>query len=359
MRTEISNVPLQFIRRRHDYIVDKNGEHKATKLEVTWKCIGFGQPDEIVGLGRRLMKKKYKGAGRRRKYVAQELSVHPSDENKRKDSFRNRVEMEKVAEEIVNEFHIRYALIGFHGLRDLHVFALNWGPTGLALKAYLPNRSNPRRVLVAVVDRVEKQLIAARKEQGEVLLRTMKKVRAARQKANGRLPMHDEIAKHLPPYSSVNELTIENILQAIHACGWVGKVRYKVSRKGVPRPDTVAISFTSSRPPALFEFDLFMRKATKTWRSRKKDPVLAAKKTPPFEALTMQIHRYVQGEAVKPWASAWLRFTSGGIEATDLLGEQLKRTTDDQGRELAETIRRANEILAERARDLSNDLGRF
>lgn len=338
MRTEVTNVPLQFLDRRRVYVCDADGKHAAKRIKVKFECVGFSQPDEIVGLARRLNATKRK-RGRPRKYVALELSAHPSDEIKSKDSFRSKAEMKRVADEILKEFHGVYALVGYHGLRDIHVLILNWGRTGLGLKAYLPNRSRPKRVLVAIVDRVEREINEERKAKGEVLLRPMEEVRAKNRKSRRRHPMHEQIAEHLP---LDNESTVADILRAIQECGWQGVVR---GRK-------ISVAFSPSRPPKRFELDLFLRGALRAWQNlQKKRRQEKEKLLPPFEKLTAQVHIFVQTGNMAEWAWQWLEARDDAIRPSEQLEPFLACASIPEANELKETMGHANEILADRKLD--------
>lgn len=345
MRTEVTYIPPQLLGRRSAYVRDFDGRHGGKGLAVDLHCVGFRHPDELVRLARKLGSKRNRG--RPRKFVALELTVHPSDEARSRDSFSDKAEMRWVAAEVLNEFHAVYALVAYHGLRDIHVLALNWGPTGLALKSYLPNRSNPRRVLAATCDRIERQMIRERIRQGKMPLRSMADVRAAKRTACGRVPLHREIAHRLPPN---REPSIADILESVRRCGWFAIVRQQ----------KVSISFAPSRPPRRFELDLFLRGVFRAWleiqRERRpkherqtptlKDPAQNRRK-PPFEELTKEVYRFMQGANPDQSAREWLVFGSDGIIARDCFVAHLATSTA-QEMELNAVLKAANEILTKR-----------
>ncbi len=298
-------------------------------------CIGFNHPGDLVGVVLRLMAAPV-GPGRPRKFVGLEMTAHPSDTAKRKNSFRSRKEMKRVTLEVVKEFHIRYALIGLHGLRDIHILAINWGPTGLALKSYLPNRSRPKRVLVAVVDRVEREINRERAAKKKALLRPMVEVQSAKRKALGRPPMHELLAKHLP---LDREPEVVEILRAIRDCGWYGVVKGQ----------KVSISFSPARLPKHFELDLFLRGARRERRLRKERRE-EKERLAMLEKLTKQIHHFVQHGTVASWAKTWLEFGPDGIAQTADLKGILNANTAELNEFIA-ALAAANVALSERSRD--------
>lgn len=256
MRTEISYVPRSRWRGRVNYVRDASGEHAADGLAVVCKVVGVNGPEALLEVPGRLLQQP-RGKGRKRKFVACEISIHPVDAVGAKAAFGSLEEMERVAEEMLKEFHGCYALVGFHGLRDLHILMLNWGPTGLALKSYLPNRSNPRRVMVAVADRIEGELNATRAAQGIPLLSTMKEVRAKKRLRGTSLA--DMIAEQLP---TDRDPTVQEILLAISGCGWAGVVRKR----------HISIQFSTDTPPRRYELDLFLRSVGKAVLRRRTRP---------------------------------------------------------------------------------------
>lgn len=255
MRTEITLTPHSMLRHRIDYITDADGGHKAMGLEVHTFCLGVGDASELPHMVRTLVSGSFGRRGRKRKHVAWELTLHPADATGAKCAFRSRAEMEKVAREVLNEFGARYALVGLHGLQDIHILILNWGATGLGLKSYLPNRSNPRRVLVAVADRIEEEINEERRKSGDAELVTIKGVRERKRTDAKRLHLHDQIARQL---SGETEPTVTELLMAISRCGWSGVVKGK----------KMCISFSPSRPPLHYELDLWVRGALRAWRRR-------------------------------------------------------------------------------------------
>ena len=197
MRTEITFTPHSALRRRIDYITDKDRSHEAAGLKVQTFCVGVAAAADLLGMVRDLLSGSSRRRGRKRKHVAWEVTLHPAVSAGATAAFRSREEMERVAREVISEFGAQYALVGFHRLQDIHILMLNWGITGLGLKSYLPNRSNPRRVLVAVADRIERELNEERGIEGAARLVPMQELRAGKREARGRRPMCERIAEQL------------------------------------------------------------------------------------------------------------------------------------------------------------------
>lgn len=255
MRTELSFTPHPLLRRRIDYITDADRAHEAAGLKVQTFCVGVGEPADLLDIVRRLLSGSVGRRGRKRKHVAWEVTLHPTDSAGATAAFRSREEMERVAREVISEFGAQYALVGFHGLQDIHILMLNWGITGLGLKSYLPSRSNPRRVIVAVADRIERELNEERGRMGGARLIPMQEVRTTKREARGRRPMCERIAEQL---GGEREPTLADVLRAISGCGW----------EGVSNAKKVSISFSPDRPPFHFELDLLMRGVSRAWRER-------------------------------------------------------------------------------------------
>jgi hypothetical protein len=172
----------------------------------------------------------------------------------------------------------------------------------------------------------------------------MRAVRDARRQVKGRLPLTEKIASHLPAHA---EPSIESILEAIKRCGWVGAKRHR----------GISISFSASRPPCHYDFDLFRRGVIKAWhkirgRSRKKQKAL-----PPYDQLTDAVHRYVQRGVVPAGSSNWLDFSASGIAPTaELIPWLTEKNTDAD--ELRDALRAANELLLTRVREKEADRDR-
>ena len=380
MRTEITFTPHQLLRGREDYVKDKDGRHRAAGLEVVSYYRGVHNHDGLSSVVRGLVDEAKGQRGARRKHIAWEITLHPTDANGAKSAFRSVEEMRRVAEEVLKEFSAKYALVGFHGLQDIHLLILNWGETGLALKSHLPNRSNPRRVLVAVADRIEKELNIERAKDGAPLLCSMQEVREAKRKGRGRLPLHDEIARHL---SVDKEPSVADILKTIAGCGWQGMVKAK----------KVYISFTVERPSSVFELDLFLKGVIRAWRLmlakanakekeraelediRKKEeewkeqhelnpsavvkPVLLEK--PHYETLISAVHDFMRTGKCNPAAVQWLEFLDGdstvlrSVRMTAALGVLLTGDTSAAAAELHQTLEAVARVRDQRVLDLENE----
>ena len=353
MRSQQKNVWPQFLRKRVDYILDRDGSHKSKGLEVSWTCVGVTHPDEFVGLVKRLKKDSRGRRGPRRKHVALELTAHPTDQKGAKKPFRCRAEMEELADQIAKAFGAVYYLVGYHGLQDVHVLILNWGKTGLALKSYLPNRSNPRRVLVAVCDRVEGELNGKRTDQGVPRLVTMEERRAEKRQQRNRRPMHEEIADRL---TLNHEPTIVDILAAISACGWTGVATKK----------KVSVSFSPERSPKPFELDFFLKGVMRAWKKKIRDKEKAVAKPivpekPHYETLVAAVNGFMQTGKYDSVAGEWLDFTDGdsamarSVTVKKALADLLAGDTSAGAIELREVIDLAAVVRDQRIRDKKDE----
>lgn len=353
MRTEITFTPSQFLKKRIDYITDADGAHKIAGLEVKTLCVGVGSPDELRGQVRRLLSGSVGLRGAKRKHVAWELTIHPTDADGAKSPFRNTDEMERVARDVLGEFGAKYALVGFHGLQDIHILILNWGVTGVALKSHLPNRSNPRRVLVAVADRIEAELNVERAKEGVALLIPMKDVREIKRKGRGRLSLHEEIAGHL----AVDKVpSLVDILDAIAACGWTGVANKK----------KVSVSFSPERSPKQFELDFFLNGVMRAWKKKIRDKEKAVAKPvvpekPLYETLVAAVNRFMQTGKYDSAAGEWLDFTDGdsamarSVTARKALGDLLAGDKSAGAIELREVIDLAGVVRDQRIRDKKDE----
>jgi hypothetical protein len=246
VRSEFSYVIRQQLRSRIDYITDKTGIHAGKGLAVRTEIIGVDHSEDLVDYVDCLLAEP-SGPGVRRRYVALELTTHPTCNDGPLAAFHGESEMHRVGHALRDEFCVVYGLLGYHGQRDLHALFLNWGPTGRPLREYLPHRSNPRRVLVAVADRLEGELNRDRAARGEPELTTMSEVREQKRRALNRPQMYDNITSRFGPHK--RDWTISDILNAIMGCGWVG----------VASANQISISFASDSPPMTFDIDLFLR----------------------------------------------------------------------------------------------------
>ena len=333
--------------------MDRDGSHKSNGLEVGWSCVGVTHPDEFIGVVKRLKKDSRGRRGPRRKHVALELTAHPTDEIGAKKPFRCHAEMEELADQIAKAFGAVYYLVGYHGLQDVHVLILNWGKTGLALKSYLPNRSNPRRVLVAVCDRVERELNDRRTNQGIPRLVTMDERRAEKRQQRNRRPMHEVIADRL---TSNHEPTIVEILAAISACGWQGAANNK----------KVSISFSPKRSPLHFELDMFLVGLKRAWKKKIRDqdkavakPVVPAR--PHYETLVAAVNQYMRTGKYDSAAGEWLDFTDGNsatarsVAMKKALKDLLAGDASAGAIELRETIDHAAMVRDQHIRDKKHE----
>lgn len=216
MRSEISYVRRNFLRRRLAYITDLDGAHEKKGLKVRSVWIGVGNADEFADRVRELVDRPPR-RGAPLRYVAWEITAHPADTNGATAAFASQDEMIRVAREIVKQMHAVVALVGCHGLRDIHVLLMNDGPTGRGLKSYLPNRSNPRRVMVATLDRIEAQVNSERSKAGMPRMLTMEENRAKERRRLGRKSLTEMLLAKVP---DKEEPDIATILAAFRRNGW-------------------------------------------------------------------------------------------------------------------------------------------
>lgn len=226
-------VPQQ-LQRRVNYIVDKNGSHKASGLKTQVVVVHRGgftkrRADSFLREARsRLLRTGKRGAPKT--YLAIEFCLRPKHLVRQGLTFEEALWL---VYRVVRELGVRDALVGFHGLQDIHILALNFGITGHALRHLFPGRSRPRRVLAAVADRMERELNERRAAAGLPLFETMAQARARKNPLAEK--MWSRVAANLP--ATNRPATIQEILLAVAACGWLPKggdrltIRFK---KGVP-----------------------------------------------------------------------------------------------------------------------------
>ncbi|MFT3829854.1 MAG: hypothetical protein QM691_09150 [Opitutaceae bacterium] len=336
MRSEISYHRSNSVRRRYKYIADLDGKHRKKKLEVRIVWIGVSGPEEFFHRARGLFTRS-RGPGAPLRYAAWEITAHPADKHGARRAFRDQEEMLKLGREVVKQMRGIVAMIGCHGRQDLHVLILNDGPTGLGLKSYLPNRSNPRRVMVAVVDRIEAELNEERALSGYQQLTTMTEIRAEERHRLGYTPLIEMLLDRVP---EEHEPTIADLLEAVHSYGWKIKAdTRKTSRK---------VTVFYKRGERTYEIERLHDSLLKNWWSRvherEKERELAA---PQFEAITAAIHAWGTTYEIPPKLEQWLTVKAGRLEASGFLKEEARLHPSPESEEMLAALSALNEVQRE------------
>lgn len=325
MRSEISYHRSNFVRRRCKYITDLDGKHRKKKLEVRIAWIGVSGPEEFSHRARELFTRP-RGPGAPLRYAAWEITAHPADKHGAHRAFRDQEEMLNVGREVVKQMHGVVALIGCHGCQDLHVMILNDGPTGLGLKSYLPNRSNPRRVMVAVVDRIEAELNEERAHYGYQQLTTMTEIREEERHSHGYAPLIEMLLERVP---EDQEPTIADLLEAVRSYGW--KIKADARKTKANRKVTVFYK----RGEKTYEIERLHDSLLKNWWSRvherEKQREVPA---PPFEAITAAIHAWGATYEIPDSMEQWLTTEMGQLEPTEQLKEGARRHPSPESEEM-------------------------
>lgn len=170
-----------------------------------------------------------------------------------------RPEMRIIFHTLMIQFGAVYGLAAMHGLSDGHFVLVNRTVRGMALRSTFPNNATPRRVMVAICDRLERAFNRERARTGDPLLKLMLEVREEIDGKHGRKSMHDQIAQHLLVESgSAN--SVDDIIKAMHALGWsAARLKTKV----------VAVRFTEVKPTKKYEIDLLLRGVAKAYERLK------------------------------------------------------------------------------------------
>lgn len=258
MRTEITYWRANFIKRRIDYVLDKDQKHRAKGLTVvSWGLGRIKTEKDARRLFRELLNESRGRVGAPKQIGVYEITAHAVDSTGSTRAFRGKESL-TLAMAFYKALNGQAGLAADHGNSDFHLLVANYGPGGYCLKEFLPNRSNPRRVMVAVADRVEKELNLERKKNNLPLLLTMEEVRARNRKQNKRFI--DEVARKLPDKKVP---TISDILEAIRQLG-----HHVIKRKRC-----IEVTFAGGLNPVRIEQDLFMRGIERAWlRTRKYIP---------------------------------------------------------------------------------------
>lgn len=301
MRTEVTQHPRNKVCRRENYIRDLNGKHKAKGLDVHVEWQGVSNSEEFR---RQLvdMSARPQGRGAPIEHYAIEISVHPKDANGARRPFRNLGEMLAVGHAMIKQLHIQVGVLGCHGRQDLHILGLNFGPTGLSLRSYVPNRSNLRRVAVAVADRVEREINELREKEGHGKLIPMVEIREQNRAKTGRRKRTEIVAEHL---DLVRELTIPELLNAFRCA------KLKATVEGAK----LWVSSPGQKKPSSYELDLFMRGVWKALLARRELEKAKQKKAEvvPYELLTKALFAYREGQQLPNGIERWLRLEATAV----------------------------------------------
>jgi hypothetical protein len=332
-------------------------------VRIVW--MGVKSPEEFVERAREMRSRRGQ-RGARRRYVAWEITTHPKDANGAKRAFSDQDEMLYVAFEIVRQMHAKIVLIGLHGLRDLHILILNQGPTGLALKSYLPNRSNPRRVLVAVADRLERELNAERLLKNAMPLVGMEEIRRAEQARLKRKPLVESLLSKLSPEK---EPDVFALLEAFRFCGWVATAKR----------NRLTVSFGSNQQARRYELDLVLRGVLRAWWARSRELEVDMKKKedaekrrelelckdtaedrrrlgtgigevapPDFEVLTAAVHRWFLTGSIDDGHRQWLGVDDHGeLRVSPTLRAMAEKALSPEANELLCALSAAQELIDE------------
>lgn len=264
MRTEITYWRTQFLKRRIEYVLDKNKKHAAAGLGPRVLVLGANDSKNIPKKFRQLFKESKGRVGAPKKIMFYEMSAHPADTTGSIRAFR-RNEPYELGQALYDAFHGQLAIVVAHGDSDIHILIANYGPGGYSLRKFLPGRSNPRRVMVAVCDRMEKEFNRIRAQRGEPLLLTMNQVRERLRRR--KRTFIEDVAEKLPADSKP---TIAEILTAIHALGHFAE----------KKEQKIEVTFQGSLNPVGYELDFFLRGLRKALLGRVRAVKKSAKPAP-------------------------------------------------------------------------------
>ncbi len=349
---------------RRDYITDADGEHEAKELKVRVEWVGVHEGEEFVQRARELFTRP-RGRGPKLLHAAWEITAHPVDRHGARRAFRDQQEMLQMGREIVRQMRARVALIGCHGLQDLHILLLNDGPTGMALKSYLPNRSNPRRVMVAVADRVEGEINEERALSGYDQMTTMSENRAEERRKLGNAHLVEMLLERV---SEDREPEIADLLKAFRSYRW--KVKTSGSRRSAPRRPAArqpwggqhplfprrrrrkneirTITVLYKRGPKRYDADLLHRALVKDWwkrfhqRENEKD-VRAV-----VQAVTRTIHAWSSTPLIPEELEEWLRVEDDLLVASEGLKQMADAHPSDETHEMLAAFSALRELHHDR-----------
>lgn len=160
MRTEPQWVPPGLLVQRLAYDLDEDGSHAAAGKPAAVVWVGVRGREEFlsVAFGDGAFRGLRRGRGAPKKFVAIEITAHALDETGSNACLSER-EMRTIALSLMIQFGAAYALICMHGRSDVHVLIINRTVSGKALRSTFTNNATPRRVIVAVCDRLEREFI--------------------------------------------------------------------------------------------------------------------------------------------------------------------------------------------------------
>lgn len=250
MRSEITQVPAGSLSARLSYNFDDNGSHASAGKPAVVIKVGVKTREEFIAiaLGQGTLPKRKSSRGAKRKIVATEITAHALDVTGNKTCFLES-EMRSIALSLIIQFGAQYALAFMHGESDVHVVLINRTADGKALRSTFPNNATPRRVMVAVCDRLEREFNRGRRLLGKPLLKSVNEVRAEIDRKNGRKGMNLQIAERLSSENG-SPNSIEDILSAMRALGWIAQ-RTKNRQ--------VAVRFSEKKPTKNYDLDLVLR----------------------------------------------------------------------------------------------------
>ncbi len=250
MRTEIQGVPRGLLSRRVGYILDDNGSHAAAGKPAAVAWVGAkGRRDFLwVGKGGGAFQSRRSKRGAPKKFAAIEVTAHAKDNTGSKACLFPR-EMQTIFLSLMIQFGGVYGLAGMHGKSDGHFLIINRTVFGKALRSTFPNNATPRRVMVAVCDRLEREFNHERARLGEPPLKLMIEIRNDRDAALGRKSMHEQISQELLRNGG-SVRSIVDILKAMHVLGW---------RAGRVIKGNVAVKFSDRTPKKNYSLDLLLR----------------------------------------------------------------------------------------------------
>ena len=371
MRSAPTYWRLNRVRFRLNYIADLDGAHKAKGLVVRTVWVGAADAIQFFALAKKLMSRRGQ-VGAHRKHAAWEVTLHPADEIGPDCAFADQAEMLRAAYELIRQMHCSVALIGLHGLRDLHILMLNVGPTGMALKSYLPHRSNPKRVLAAAADRIERELNAARRESGKRKLLAMHEVRTERRKAGGRDPLPQLLAKTMLLDKQPDVAALLEAFRSI-GCG----VKLKGNR--------LQVVYDRNRGPKTYQLDLLKRGVLRAWWQRRREEEKATERLieeeaaklakerrhsanrliseqalVDFEVLTRAVHQWVETGSYDSVLHQWLFVDGAGFLSLTPAAEQIvTKSPTAEAKELLGALAQAwelrNEFLKQREQEADKD----
>jgi hypothetical protein len=268
VRTEIQGVPVGLLSRRVGYILDDNGSHAAAGKPAAVEWVGVTGRREFlwVGKGGGAFQSRKSKRGAPKKFAAIEITAHAKDKTGSKACIFPR-EMRTIFLSLIIQFGGAYGLAGRHGKSDGHFLIINRTVSGKALRSTFPNNATPRRVMVAVCDRLEREFNRERSRLGEPHLKLMIEIRDDRDATLGRKSMHEQISHELLRNGGSVE-SVTDILKAMQVRGWLA---------GVVEKGNVTVKFSEKTPKKNYSLDLLLRGVAKAYERLKEQQHKKAK----------------------------------------------------------------------------------